>query len=353
MSLPSPARETALPSAAEGRCAGCGGSSQRHLYWVQDWRFGAPGRFEIVVCRACGLGRLVPTDAAACGCEQLYPADYPAHLPCPSPGGYSLTPARPPGGGQNPWAAAARALGLGYPRPAIGRLRWAAAQAAAAPLRRWALARPFPHFVRGARLLDVGCGRGDFVRGMQARGWEAMGLDPSPRAVAAAQRQGLPVVQGTLATCAWPAGYFHAITFLDSFEHCSHPRATLAAVVRLLAPGGELLIRFPNFGSIWRQAFGRYWADIAAPRHEFFYSPAVLRRLVNEAGLVVTGCYRQPSADISRSLRIWRRARGQPEAGLWRWAQILDRLLAHGHSLLRAQRPAHAARGETNSGGPR
>lgn len=285
----------------------------------------------MIVCRRCGLGALERAERPGADPGWEYPPEYPAHAPPPA----GQRPQR-----VNTWAAAARALALGYPPPALGPVRAAIVRAGAIPLRRWARRRPQPYFRPGGRLLDVGCGRGDFLRGMRSCGWETCGLDPSPRAVAAARAQGLTVAQGTLPEGIWPDGYFAAITFLDSFEHCPDPHATLAAAARLLAAGGELLILFPDFGSIWRRVFGRYWADIAAPRHAYFYTPAVLRRLVGSAGFTVTATCRRPSADISRSLRIWRRAQGHGEAQLWRWAQLLDRLLARGHVLLRARRRA-------------
>ncbi|MGH9535732.1 MAG: class I SAM-dependent methyltransferase [Terriglobales bacterium] len=297
------------------------------MYAVRDWRFGGPGEFTVARCRCCGVAALLgaPGDEPAA----LYPENYPAHVASTPP------PARP---ARAYWAAVARNVALGYPQPPLAGARRHLVRAARPLLRRWALTRPYPRYWPGGRLLDVGCGRGDFLLGMRACGWQVTGLDVSARAVALAQARGLEVAAGTIERAGWAAGTFAAITFLDSFEHGDQPRAMLAAAGRLLAPGGELLIRFPNFGSLWRQVFGPYWADIAAPRHRFFYTRAVLRRMVAAAGFAVTGCYRQPSADFSRSLRTWRRAHGHAGAELWPWARVVDRVCADGHCLLRARR---------------
>src|SRR5262249_96150 len=63
-----------------------------------------------------------------------------------------------------------------------------------------------------ARLLDVGCGNGDFLAWMRRLGWGVEGLDPDPVAIASARAAGLAVQQGTLSTVRFPDDHFDAIT---------------------------------------------------------------------------------------------------------------------------------------------
>jgi SAM-dependent methyltransferase len=60
-----------------------------------------------------------------------------------------------------------------------------------APVRRWPAAeRRGLRWVRG-RVLDVGCGPGRVALELQARGYEVVGIDPSPGAVEVAHRRGV------------------------------------------------------------------------------------------------------------------------------------------------------------------
>jgi SAM-dependent methyltransferase len=136
------------------------------------------------------------------------------------------------------------------------------------------------------RLLDVGCGFGDFVAAMRARGWQAEGLDPSPRVVGAATGKGLPVRLGTLESLDPGAGQYHAITMFYVLEHLPDPLAALRKVHELLAPGGTLLVRVPHTTPIVRMLspFGIGGSLYDAPYHLYDFSPSVLQEMMRKAG---------------------------------------------------------------------
>ena len=95
----------------------------------------------------------------------------------------------------------------------------------------------------GARLLDVGCGTGDFLALARARGWQPTGIDLSARAAALARERGLD------ARTDWEglsAGDFDAVTLWNVVEFLERPIETLRDVHRVLAPGGHVFIRTPN-----------------------------------------------------------------------------------------------------------
>ena len=95
----------------------------------------------------------------------------------------------------------------------------------------------------GARLLDVGCGTGDFLALARARGWQPTGIDLSARAAALARERGLD------ARTDWEglsAGDFDAVTLWNVVEFLERPIETLRDVHRVLAPGGHVFLRTPN-----------------------------------------------------------------------------------------------------------
>lgn len=320
-----PKPETAFESAD---CPLCGPHAGRQqLFRARDWIYPCNEWFTLYRCRCCQLVFVSPRPVA----EHLgdyYPADYPPHV--------ALSRSDPPP--PPPWRchlrAAALAASLGYPAPQPARRFDRAGRF----FRTYLLRAGYPAWRPQGSLLDVGCGRGDFLRNMQQLGWDVFGLDLSPRAIEQARRQGLPALQGRLRDLQWPQASVDVITFFDSFEHHPDPVETLHAAARLLRRNGSLIIRFPNFNAFWRRVFGPCWADVAVPRHLFHYTPATLRRMVTHCGFSVDQVYTLPSAEFSRSLQTWEGAHGHYGAPLRPWAQRLDRIVSFGHCLLRAHR---------------
>jgi SAM-dependent methyltransferase len=308
-------------------CPLCGPHAASHtLFHARDWDYPCAEWFGLHRCRNCHLVFVSPRPSAD-HLADYYPATYPAHVPLPQPS------PNPPAW-RSRLRATALAATLNYPAPQPrSRFAWAA------PIfRSYLLRAGYPAWRPHGSLLDVGCGRGNYLHAMRQLGWDVMGLDLSPRAVEQTRRLGIPALQGRLCTLPWPRASFDVITFFDSFEHHPDPVETLHAAARLLRRNGSLLIRFPNFDSVWRRIFRACWADIAVPRHLYHYTPATLSRLVTHCGFSVDQVYVSPSADFSRSLQAWERARGYYGAPRRPWAQHLDPLLSFGHCLLRAHR---------------
>jgi 2-polyprenyl-3-methyl-5-hydroxy-6-metoxy-1,4-benzoquinol methylase len=95
----------------------------------------------------------------------------------------------------------------------------------------------------GGRLLDVGCGTGDFLLLARERGWRPTGIDLSERAVARARQVGLD------ARTDWaglPSDHFDVVTLWNVVEFLERPMETLRDVRRVLVPGGIAFVRTPN-----------------------------------------------------------------------------------------------------------
>ena len=60
--------------------------------------------------------------------------------------------------------------------------------------------------------------------------------------------------------------------------------AELQKAKALLQPGGMLFGEAPNFGSVDRPIFGRYWGGNHGPRHTFQFEPDRLYRPLRDAG---------------------------------------------------------------------
>jgi len=161
----------------------------------------------------------------------------------------------------------------GTNRPSLGPLG-AVALVVAWPLRQWVHAEcrhlpPHQTGRRRPRVLDVGFGDGRFLRFAAEAGWDAQGMEIDPKAVAAAQANGLQVHQGDIsaALARFGSDSFDYITMSHVIEHVHHPHDVLAAARALLRAGGTLWVETPNPESFGHQVFGARWRDLDPPRH--------------------------------------------------------------------------------------
>ena len=143
------------------------------------------------------------------------------------------------------------------------------------------------------RLLDVGCGSGQFLALARAHGWTTEGVEVSPRGAALARTRGL-TVHPDLAQL--PDACFDVVTLWNVVDFFLRPVEQLAEIHRVLAPGGLVFVRTPNAAfqlAAWRLSRVVVWppslARLVADAH--FFQPLVwtaptLRRLLLTAGFI-------------------------------------------------------------------
>src|SRR5580698_6909018 len=91
------------------------------------------------------------------------------------------------------------------------------------------------------RLLDIGSGPGFFLKTAKARGWQALGIEPSRQAAGHARSLGLEVAEGFFnAETAPGLGRFDAIQLNNVLEHVPYPTETLLLAREMLESGGLL-----------------------------------------------------------------------------------------------------------------
>lgn len=135
------------------------------------------------------------------------------------------------------------------------------------------------------RLLDIGCGVGDFLVAVQQRGFEVVGIEPSAdaRAIATTRLGFEPLAPDALATL--PEASFDVITLWHVLEHIDDLKQEIAALSRLLKPDGSLIIALPNFKSFDASYYQEAWAAWDVPRHLNHFSPASIHTIFGETDL--------------------------------------------------------------------
>ena len=141
-----------------------------------------------------------------------------------------------------------------------------------------------PRFAGCHRVLDLGCGDGDFVALLRERSVDVLGIDADPKTCAAGVANGLPIVQADVFD--YLAGLepdsVDGIFSAHLVEHLpyEHVMALIDAAFRALRPGGVIVLATPDTRSIFShlEMFYLHFGHIS------FYHPRLLCFLLEHAG---------------------------------------------------------------------
>ncbi len=160
-----------------------------------------------------------------------------------------------------------------------------------------------------ARVLDVGCGKGLFVRACLDVGFDASGVDISAVAIEAARNElAVPAVCGAIEDLAPRLGRFDVVTLWATLEHLRDPLATLSAIHDVLAPGGWLFLDTGTGDDLLERLLPglTQWYD--PPQHLFVFSSTGIKVLLGKAGFSIVSI--DPCFERSRLRRVVRLTRG-------------------------------------------
>ena len=169
-------------------------------------------------------------------------------------------------------------------------------------------------------LLELGCGRGEFLTGVANRGWDVHGVEMTADYARDAGARGIDVECNTIEDCTALDRTYDVVLLPAILEHLYDPMACLRRVRAALRPGGLVFIEVPNemslamhAANLYMRLRGRDWAinlsPTFAPFHVVGFSPVSMRTAIERAGLSV------------RVIEVVRYDNAVPVAATW-----LDRL---------------------------
>jgi SAM-dependent methyltransferase len=96
----------------------------------------------------------------------------------------------------------------------------------------------------GSRVLDVGCGSGEFLQLLADLGAQPTGLDPAPGMVRVARARvpGVDIRLGFVEELPWPGGAFEVVTAFNALQFAVDTLAALAEMRRVVVPGGSVAV---------------------------------------------------------------------------------------------------------------
>ena len=135
------------------------------------------------------------------------------------------------------------------------------------------------------RILDYGCGSGQFTRVLAhiAQGVEVVGADMHPDR----PRELGDVAYFAPSELSRHKGSFDAVIALHVLEHDDDAGGLLATIAGYCRPGGKLVIEVPNIDCVWNRLFGKYWDAWYLPYHRQHFTKVSLLKLMRRHGLRV------------------------------------------------------------------
>jgi 2-polyprenyl-3-methyl-5-hydroxy-6-metoxy-1,4-benzoquinol methylase len=235
----------------EVKCAWCGSEQFDICFEGPDRLERLPGNFRLVRCQQCGLYRQNPRLVWA-SLQRYYPADYVA---------YDY---------RNPEKEWSWKKYIGN----YGNIK-----------RRRAIER----YLKGGRLLEVGCGTGAFLAELLKSGnWDVSGIEPNERAAAhARQRMNVSIYQNKFNEVGLKSETFDAIVLWTVLEHLDNPIQDLQYAYELLKKDGWLVFSVPNVESLDLKIFNRYWAGWDLPRHLYVFPRSTLHEILEHIGFSI------------------------------------------------------------------
>ena len=141
------------------------------------------------------------------------------------------------------------------------------------------------------KILDIGCGAGDFLEYMKENHWNINGVDTSNKARKIANKKlNIKVMD--------PKDWinnkekYDVITCWHSLEHVHEPWVYLDKIKKSLTLDGFLIVALPNYQSTDAKIYKEFWAAYDTPRHLYHFTIKSMNKTIKPHGLNIESIYR-------------------------------------------------------------
>ena len=158
----------------------------------------------------------------------------------------------------------------------------------------------------GGKILDLGCGLGQFLDQMNSQYWQKIGVEPSRAAHQQIAKLNFTTYSQKLTDINLPENSLDVITAWHVLEHLPNPRMTLLEINRILKEKSFLFLSTPNTDSFGFQQGKERWFHLDASRHLFLFNAQNLKKILNQTGFQIIKInypFFEYPLDLFRSLR--------------------------------------------------
>ena len=183
---------------------------------------------------------------------------------------------------------------------------------------------------RAGLVCEIGCGHASSLVELKALGYQTIGIDPDPKAVAIARSRGITVLEGTAENIPSDVAphSVEVVLMSHSLEHCIQPALVVANVHRLLKPGGRFVCEVPNAGCTHFAWMGVCSEMFDVPRHLSFFTRSSLAALLERSGFEIS------SVDYEGFVRHFLPSWRATEENIRSEVEKVDQLPRRKHTLL-------------------
>ncbi|HEY8934156.1 MAG TPA: class I SAM-dependent methyltransferase [Cyclobacteriaceae bacterium] len=136
-----------------------------------------------------------------------------------------------------------------------------------------------------SKLLDYGCGTGEFINHCKSNGWNISGVEPSILAREKASALTSSEIKTSIQELR--EEYFDVITLWHVLEHIPDFDKALKTISKLLNEKGTLFIAVPNYKSFDAEIYKHIWAGYDVPRHLWHFAPSTIKKLLSNQSLTL------------------------------------------------------------------
>lgn len=142
---------------------------------------------------------------------------------------------------------------------------------------------------RKLKVLDYGCGTGEFVHYLNQNGFDAYGMEPNPKANEIASTKSKNKIYKN--SDFLKDEKFDVIALYHVLEHIPNLEEEISKIVNALKPDGALFIAVPNYKSFDAEYYKEYWAAYDVPRHLWHFTENSIKDIFSRFGMIIDNTY--------------------------------------------------------------
>jgi len=140
-------------------------------------------------------------------------------------------------------------------------------------------------YAKSGKLLDLGCGAGEFLHVAHTNGWDTYGVDVSMYASERARARGLNVIPGTMKDAKFANSFFDVVTLFDVFSHLSDPLGEFVQISTALKDDGTFIFATGDYSLLPDYLYVTRWGPVE--EHYWKLNDSSMDLLLKKSGFCV------------------------------------------------------------------